>query len=727
MIKPILLFLVFLVIAVTINTPIWSQTRISGRIIDDKNVAITGANVYLENTYDGTSSNVNGEFSFTTSASGSVLLKVTFIGYKEYIVDITLTKEPLTFEIILKEDIKKMEAVVITAGTFEAGSKNKSEVLQPLDIVTTAGATADIAGALNTLPGTQTVGEEGRLFVRGGDGYETTTFIDGMVVMDSYNPSAPNIPTRGRFSPFMFSGTSFSTGGYSAEYGQGLSSALILNTKEVATETRSDISLISVGLEAAHTQVWKDASLTGKLGYFNLDPYYEVIKQDFDWLNPPTNLDGNLAFRQKVGKSGMFKSYGKFNAGDMTFNYEPFELPGQVVKTRMKNKYGHLNSSYRNILSDKWMVRTGVSYTYSNDNIKLNEDQVIERNKGLHLKALGGYEHNERLFIKVGGELISRSHFQEFTDFESGFEDRLKFSEHIISNFVEGDIYFSNSLVARIGERLEYNALNNKIAIDPRVSLALKTGQSSQISIAYGGFRQSAPQDLLRASPKLKSEKATHLILNFQMMNNNRTFRIEGYWKWYKDLVTFNPNLLSLPESYANDGDGYARGIDLFFRDGESIKNLDYWISYSYLATKRAYRDYPYSATPTFASAHNFSAVYKYFIPSLRTQLGLTYSFASGRPYNDPNHDLFNGQRTPSYHDLSANISVLPKPGIILHASITNMLKYENIFGYEYRSEPTRQGIYESRPIILPAPRFILLGVFITLTKSGSFNQLPNL
>ena len=43
-----------------------------------------------------------------------------------------------------------MEAVVISAGTFEGGSGTKSEVLKPLDIVTTAGATADIAGALNT-------------------------------------------------------------------------------------------------------------------------------------------------------------------------------------------------------------------------------------------------------------------------------------------------------------------------------------------------------------------------------------------------------------------------------------------------------------------------------------------------------------------------------------------------------------------------------------------------
>ena len=36
-----------------------------------------------------------------------------------------------------------------------------------MDIVTTAGSAGNIIAALETLPGTQTVGESGRLFVRG--------------------------------------------------------------------------------------------------------------------------------------------------------------------------------------------------------------------------------------------------------------------------------------------------------------------------------------------------------------------------------------------------------------------------------------------------------------------------------------------------------------------------------------------------------------------------------
>ena len=90
-----------------------------------------------------------------------------------------------------------------------ADEDQKSPILRPIDIVTTAGATADIAGALNTLPGTQTVGEEGKLYVRGGDGYETKTFIDGMRVVSPYYTTVPQTATRNRFSAFMFKGKGY--------------------------------------------------------------------------------------------------------------------------------------------------------------------------------------------------------------------------------------------------------------------------------------------------------------------------------------------------------------------------------------------------------------------------------------------------------------------------------------------------------------------------------------
>jgi hypothetical protein len=134
---------------------------------------------------------------------------VRFIGYKEINIPLIIVNKPISLQIEMKVAIYKIDAVTITAGAFEAGGENKREVLKELDIVTTAGATGDIAGALNTLPGTQTVGEEGKLYVRGGDGYETKTFIDGMRVVSPYYTTVPQTATRNRFSAFMFKGKGY--------------------------------------------------------------------------------------------------------------------------------------------------------------------------------------------------------------------------------------------------------------------------------------------------------------------------------------------------------------------------------------------------------------------------------------------------------------------------------------------------------------------------------------
>jgi hypothetical protein len=50
-----------------------------------------------------------------------------------------------------------------------------------------------------------------------------------------------------------------------------------------------------------------------------------------------------------------------------------------------------------------------------------------------------------------------------------------------------------------------------------------------------------------------------------------------------------------------------------------------------------------------------------------------------------------------------------------------------NIFGYNYSVTPDANGVYASRAITQPAPRFLFLGIFITLSKDKSMNQLPSL
>ena len=358
-----------LLLTMLFNLATVAQIKIAGFVKDEKGEAIPGANVLIEGSYDGISTSLDGKFSFSTTETGSQKLVVTFVGYKTISSPVELKAKDVTLEIVLQEEVNMLDGVTISAGSFTAGEEKRRTILKPLDIATTAGATADIAGALNTLPGTQKVGESGRLFVRGGDSNETRTFIDGIAVLDAYGPSAPNTPSRGRFLPFMFKGTSFSTGGYSAEYGQALSSALVLNSRDKAEINQTDIGILSVGGDVAHTQAWKRSSVTGKIQYTDLRPYVGLVDQRIDWIAAPVSLEASGAFRQQVGKDGIFKFFGNFNSSNFSMYNHAVADPSNKLKYDITNNYRYGNASYQQSLNKTWSVRGGLSYTFNQNNL----------------------------------------------------------------------------------------------------------------------------------------------------------------------------------------------------------------------------------------------------------------------------------------------------------------------------------------------------------------------
>ncbi len=711
--KPLLFINLFL-LAFTIN----GQNTIKGNVRDPGGEAVIGANVYLLDTYDGATTDIEGNFNFETFETGSQTLIVSFIGFHEYQKELTIGRDE-ELQISLKEKIDELNAVVISAGSFNASDEAKKVIMKSVDVVTTAGATADIAGALNTLPGTQTVGETGRLFVRGGDGYETKTFIDGMVVHNEYSPSAPNTPSRSRFSPFIFKGTSFSTGGYSAEYGQALSSALILDSKDVAAITRSDISLMSVGADVAHTHVWDRSSFSGKVSYSNLTPYFELMKQRLKWDKAPEEWMGNFAYRKEAGNSGLLKLYGNFSTATLDLFQEEIGDPTLTYPVGIDNDYSYLNAVYRDAINAKWAVKLGIADTRSFQKSMEGDNGIENELTGNHVKAVLLYTPSDRINLQAGGEVLRTENVQKYLADTSTL--RQSYSRNIMSSHIETEGYISKDLVIRAGGRFEFNSLNKATNVSPRLSLAIRAGEHGQVSFAHGRFYQSAPDQYLFLEPNLDQERSTHWITNYQWSTGRRTFRAEAYRKTYDHLVKGTSTDLR------NTGDGYATGFDLWWRDGDTFDGLDYWISYSFLDTERDYRDYPGRYTPGFASKHNLSVVFKKWIERITSQVGATYTFSTPRAYTDLNMEGFQQARTPSFHDLSVNISYLMNSQVIVHALVNNVLGVNNVFGYEYAGQPDGDGIYARRAITPAAKRFFFIGVFITLSKVKSINQLPNL
>ena len=729
---------IFLLTAVSIQFSLFAQNKITGVVKDNKSRPVYGVSITLKGTYDGSTTDSSGAFSFRTTETGDQIITASSIGYNGYEQMIVLEKDAVVINITLKEKLDELKAVMVTAGSFAAGDSKRAAVLSSLDIATTAGSNADITAALKTLPGTQQVGEQEGLFVRGGAGYETKQFIDGTLVNNPYFSSVPDIASRGRFSPFLFKGTVFTTGGYSALYGQALSSALLLESIDLPEKSEIDASIspLFLGLGTQQLSKNKKSSYGINYGYVNVGLYFNLVKQTPDYFKLPQFHNGDANFRIKTKKGGLIKYYTTYAWGNLGLRRP------DIDSLHLKNAFGLNNYNWYNNLSWKenlgngWKMNLGTGYSTNKDIItqQLQDQNNVPKtfsanefwmqNKNFSLKRRQDLSQLKAVFdkkligistVRFGGEYWYSLDKSEIRD------SVYKLIDHYSSLFAESDVYVTNDLAAKIGVRFENSSIIKKSVIAPRLSLAYKTGRNAQTSFAYGVFYQKPENNQLYYGQSLGMTKATHYILNYQKMTPERIFRVEGYYKTYEDLIKIIP-IVNNASAYNNSGSGYAKGIDVFWRDKKSIKNFDYWISYSYIDTKRDYLNYPKQLQPNFVANHTASVVMKRFYTSIKSGFNFTYSYATGRPYynllvnNDNKYIIADHGKTKSYNSLNFSAEYVPSIGkkdaktfIVLFASMTNVLGANQVYGYNY----SYNGGYK-QPITPPANRFYFIGCFLS-------------
>lgn len=677
-----------------------SQTIITGTLHNQKGEPIKQANIILRDSYDGASSDSSGRFSFSTDEKGLFTLIYSAVNYQDDSIKVQLDGKSVNLRILMKKTINELDAVTISAGTFETGDKKRGTVLSSLDIATVAGANADIISALQTLPGAQASFAESGLFVRGGSAAETKTFFDGMLIKNPFNTQVPDQASRGRFSPFLFKGTSFSAGGYSALYGQALSSALLLESKDLPEKTTTGISLLSVGAGVDQNIRFKNSALSAGGFYYNLKPAFSVIRQDREWEKEPEQYGATLQYKLKTSNSGMFKWYSDFSSTSLGLHAVDTEDPNLTSYFSNKNKNTYINTSYQDYLAPKWKIQTGLAFSNTSDEGLQQEDRYNRTDRVFQGRLVATHYLSNLSTLKFGAESFSIKRDEGINELKRDYSDQLT------AAFAESEIFITPTLATKIGLRSEYSSRLDRYNIAPRASLGFKTGAFSQVSLAYGKFYQN-PEDEYLIMQALDFETADHYIFNYQYSNSNYTFRAETYYKNYDQLTRDIDGQLS------NTGSGYAKGAELFWWDKKSIRNASYWISYSFLDTKRLFADYPSRAVPPFAAKHTLNVVYKQFFDKLNSQISTTYTFATGRTYVNPMNPVYLGDKTSSFNNLSLNVSYLThilKQFTVVYLSATNVPGFNNVYGYHY----SRDGQFRQK--ILPASqRDFFIGLLMTI------------
>lgn len=739
------------IIYILLMQEVTAQVTIKGIVKDNKNNPVSGASIAIKDSYDGATSDSLGRYSFKTFEKGTQLLVVSNIGFKSFEQQIKLETGVITIDVVLKQEVTELTAVVLSAGTFEASDRKRAAaVLDPIDIVTTASANGDITQALKTLPGAQQVGESEGLYVRGGTAAETKTFIDGTLVNNFFFSSVPNIAQFGRFSPFIFKGTVFSTGGYSALYGQALSSALILESIDLPEQSSANlgISVLSLNAGYQHLSKNKKSSFGGSYSYTDLSLAFAVIKQRQDYSRVPAYHNADANFRIKTSKTGMLKYYGYFSSNKLAFTTNSIDSLGYLDRFAISNTNHYHNLSWKENLPKRWKLQTGISYTNNKDDINsgmqdANKNEVILGNlegKTFGIILKGNYFNTKTVIekklkglsaVRFGSEYNYTDDESEYTAY-NGQKYPGTIKEHIKSAFAEADVYVANDLAVKGGLRLEHSSSLEKTNLAPRFSIAYKIGKGSQASIAYGIFYQNPERRYLPSPNNLTYMKATHYIAQYQKVVNQQSFRAEVFYKKYDNLV--KTAIVGFTEAaIGNNGFGDAKGFEFFWRDKKTIKNFDYWISYSYLDTKRDFLNFPFAITPNFAAKHTASLVTKKFVQNLKMNFNASYNYSSGRPYYnigfDGNNYKFNDRGTiPDYHNVSFAINYLPfigkkdpKSFAVYVLQVSNIFNIKQTYGYTYSYNGQR------KEAIVPTSRmFVFIGAFISFGVDRSDEVINN-
>jgi hypothetical protein len=408
------------------------------------------------------------------------------------------------------------------------------------------------------------------------------------------------------------------------------------------------------------------------------------------------------------------------------------------------------NLAWRENLGKGWKMQAGLSYTYNRDQVVsglYDQDQQEVVIPGLTFK---NYELDQPGNY-FNAKLVLERRFRGMNSFRAGTEynyseDRSAYTtynnqvferqirEKLVAVFAETDIYLTSALAAKVGGRFEHSDILGKTNLAPRLSLAYKTGKYAQASLAYGIFYQNPEKQYFPALAPLSFSKATHYIAQFQKVSSQVTLRAELFYKKYEDLV----KAYQLNGQYAatgNEGYGDARGFELFWRDKKTFRNIDYWVSYSYLDTKRDYLNYPEAIQPNFAATHTLALVMKKFVTKWKTGFNASYNFATGRPYFFITSDGITGNtsfydrgKTPDYHNVSFSLNFLPALGkkdakmfAVYVLSVSNIFGFEQIYGYQYSYNG-----YRKEAIVPPSRYFVFIGAFLSFGVDRTEDAINN-
>jgi len=568
-----------------------SSGSIVGKVFDKiTREPLPGVNIILVGTELGTASSNEGKFQIENIQIGNYQIRASFVAYDTQIKSDIIINSARPTEVVfeLSPAVIELEGITVTSEFFEMNPTEITSLknLSYEEIRRSPGSFEDVVRALSVLPGVaQSDAGRNDLIVRGGAPSENLFVLDGFVI-----PNINHFGTQGASGgPLSFvnldyvNGTSFSTGGFSAAYGDKLSSVLKIDLREGRTDKFGGKALISatqfgLNFEGPVSQN-SNFIFSARRSYldfifnaagFNFVPeYYDVLgKFSYD-IDSKSKLSYIfIAAFDKVKFNNKNKEDIYDNAQILGSNQNQY-LTGISLRRLIKQGFYTFSISRNFVDYDAFQKDTVFKPIFLNKSREAENEMKIdfvykisptlELNSGISTKLI---KYNAdvlfpKFFVTSFGEVLPITNLQT-----GGYFNKTAFYSQV------SELFFHRWRI-NFGARLDYfDAIKDKFYVSPRFSTSYMINENTSLNFSTGLYYQFPSYIWLFAENTNKNLEAInvkqYIVGIDQKLRKDVLLKLEGFYKIYSD---YPASLIRPYLVLANTGGGYggaAQNFDSF-------------------------------------------------------------------------------------------------------------------------------------------------------------------
>lgn len=600
-----------------ITLSVAAQTGIvQGRISDaNTNEPIPFANVILQGTTVGASSDLDGNYEITGVKPDLYNVEVSFLGYKsvvEYEVQV-FNNKPALVNFKLEEDSKTLDAVVVKANPFE--KKEESPVsLRTIgvnEIERNPGGNRDISKALQSLPGVaSSVAFRNDIIIRGGAPNENRFYLDGIEV-----PNINHFATQGAsggpvglINVNFIREVEFFSGAFPANRGNSLSSVLNFKMKDPRQDRIG--GNFTLGANDAGITIEGPIAPGHSFMFSYRRSYLQLLFSVLGLPFLPTYDDFQLKYKARINDKNEIVVVGlgaidqfKLNLSDDLDEdqkriVDVLPVNNQWNYTLGVNWKNYREKGYSELVVSRNMLNNN-AFKYA-DNIEADTNLILDY-KSQEIENKVRFENNWRdkgwkinygvlyEFARYNNSTFNRVSLPDGQLFDINYASSIDIHKwgafgQVSRSFVSGRLLLS------LGARVDGNSYSTQMAktyetFSPRFSVSYAFNDNFNLNANVGRYFQLPPYTslgfrdnsgtLVNRENGLKYIASNHGVLGFEYINQiGLKVSVEGFFKYWQDYPFILRDSISLANLGADFGvigntevssenDGRAYGVEL--------------------------------------------------------------------------------------------------------------------------------------------------------------------